>query len=115
MTQELLSLVDLLPPGDEIQNRSAVNVALNWIGDTPTLAIATLLIALLAWRVWRQRSNPIARIRRALKRGELSPREAAHRLAAYQPSAQLDKLRFQKVEPQAQAVLKLLKGDVEHG
>ena len=114
MTQQLLSFADILPPGDAMQSSSVLNVALNWISDMPAVAVVPLLIALLVGRIWRQRSNPIAGIRRALKRGELSPREAAHRLAAFQPSEQLDKLRFQRVEPEVHAVLQLLKSDVEH-
>lgn len=77
-------------------------------------SIAALLLALLLvlwWRRWRQ---PLRRLYRALKRGRVSPRAAADRLAGLIPDdaalrGELDRLRFQRQSPDATTVERLIR------
>ncbi len=75
-------------------------------------------MALAAW-IWRHFFQPLSRLQRALLRGRLNPRKAAHILAGLSISdanvrQQLDKLRFAGKTPRRDEVLALI-NKVRHG
>lgn len=75
--------------------------------------IAALLLATLLVLWWRRR-QPLRYLIRALRRGRLSPRAAADRLARLIPDdaslrGELDRLRFQRQSPDAAAVERLIR------
>ncbi|MBC8209995.1 MAG: hypothetical protein H8E21_02930 [Gammaproteobacteria bacterium] len=99
-----LRLVDILALEPVAQHSSAL---LFWL-----LAVALMMITLyLALRYYRQ---PLRQLQRQLLTQQLSPRQAAHRLARIvalnaEQQAQLQVLRFAGVEPTAQAVLAFMR------
>lgn len=99
----LLRMADILMPLPAHQSEA-------WLA----WSIAVLLLAtwlLLWWRHWRR---PVRYLGRALQRGRLSPRAAAHRLARLidddaSVRGELDRLRFQRQSPDAAAVERLIR------
>ena len=87
--------------------------------ETPTawpamLVGAVLLAAMLLLLVTlRRRFHPLARLERKLKNGEISTRQAAHRLACLvQPDTELktriDMLRFSRQPPKPASLLNII-------
>lgn len=98
-----MQLSDILPPVLPAQSATSV-----W------LVAGTVILGLMLLTVLRRRAKPLQAILKQLKNGQLTPREAAHALAQQQPSRALDQLRFQREEPTAQQVLRLIKSEGRH-
>jgi len=72
--------------------------------------IAVLILLILLWQYLKQ---PLVLLKRQLKQGKLSPREAAHRLAHITNAdiklqQQVDQLRFQRQAPEYDELLILI-------
>jgi hypothetical protein len=99
----LVRMADILMPPPAHQDAA-------WIGWA--VAALLLVLALLLWW-WRWR-RPIRGLERGLRRGRLTPRAAAHGLAALIPDdaavrTELDRLRFRRVPPGAGDVARLIR------
>lgn len=73
-----------------------------------------LILGIVLWLIKQYRPNPLQRTLRQLKRGQLTPRQAAHTLAQLSPSPALDRLRFQRAEPTAQQLQQLFENESSH-
>ena len=106
MSDKLVQLADILPPVLPTQSSAPY-----WL----IVLVAALVLCLCFWLVKRNRLTPTQSTLKQLKRGELTPREAAHALAQLTPSSELDRLRFQRQEPTAQTILQLFESEQSHG
>ncbi len=96
-------MADILPPLAQAADSSWI---LFFIFLPPTL--------LLVFYVWRKFTQPLAKLTRELRKGKLSPRKTAHRLAQLPLKNQellthLDSLRFGQASPSHEDVFALLR------
>jgi hypothetical protein len=75
------------------------------------LPVACLLLLWLGLRYYRE---PVRQLQRQLQRQQLSPREAAHRIARVallntEQHAQLQQMRFSRTSPTPQAMLNFIR------
>ena len=79
----------------------------------------SIIVFMFLFMMWRYLTQPIIRLQRHLKRGKLSPREGAHRLARLahydnELQQQIDQLRFQRKPPDRSELMVLI-NKVKHG
>jgi uncharacterized membrane protein YciS (DUF1049 family) len=78
------------------------------------IAACFSILLLVCWRLWLSYQAPLLKLERYLKRGKLSPSEAAHHLAKIMTTddkkikKKIDQLRFQRQAPKVNDLLSLI-------
>lgn len=98
----LVRMADILLPTAQAQDTSP--------GLLPIVLAATLIVGLIAWHRF---NRPLGRLTRDLRRGNVSTRGAAHRLAGLVHEnvplrLQIDRLRFRRRPPDSSELLALI-------
>lgn len=78
-----------------------------------------IILVIFLWLLWRYLTQPLQRLQRRLRQGQVAVRDAAHQLAHLLPPEhdlqhEIDQLRFQRRRPEATELLVLI-NKVKHG